>query len=82
MMFDIWAPFTKTKEEEFKELNLKLKKSHTGLGVCEAERKEIVKAIGLGRGHWYVCPNGHPYIIGDCGGAMQVISRIQQIFCC
>jgi len=22
-------------------------------------------------GHWYVCPNGHPYAIGECGGAMQ-----------
>jgi hypothetical protein len=20
--------------------------------------------------HWYQCPNGHPYFIGDCGGAM------------
>jgi len=23
-------------------------------------------------GHWYRCPNGHPFLIGDCGGAMQV----------
>jgi hypothetical protein len=21
--------------------------------------------------HWYQCPNGHPYYIGECGGAMQ-----------
>lgn len=21
--------------------------------------------------HWYFCPNGHPYYIGECGGAMQ-----------
>lgn len=21
--------------------------------------------------HWYECPNGHPYFIGECGGAMQ-----------
>jgi hypothetical protein len=21
--------------------------------------------------HWYECPNGHPYYIGECGGAMQ-----------
>jgi hypothetical protein len=32
----------------------------------------IIKAIGLGAGHWYQCPNGHPYVIGDCGGANQV----------
>lgn len=24
-----------------------------------------------GQGHFYECPNGHPYVIGDCGGAMQ-----------
>lgn len=23
------------------------------------------------KGHWFRCPNGHPYAIGDCGGAMQ-----------
>ncbi|KAF8748917.1 P-loop containing nucleoside triphosphate hydrolase protein [Rhizoctonia solani] len=23
-------------------------------------------------GHFYQCPNGHPYVIGECGGAMQV----------
>lgn len=22
-------------------------------------------------GHWYQCPNGHPYVIADCGGAME-----------
>jgi len=22
-------------------------------------------------GHWYQCPNGHIYTIGECGGAMQ-----------
>ena len=27
----------------------------------------IIKALGLGSGHWYTCPNGHPYAIGDCG---------------
>lgn len=21
--------------------------------------------------HWYQCPNGHVYTIGECGGAMQ-----------
>ncbi|KAL3140347.1 hypothetical protein ABBQ38_004611 [Trebouxia sp. C0009 RCD-2024] len=24
-----------------------------------------------GQGHFYKCPNGHPYVIGDCGGANQ-----------
>ena len=27
--------------------------------------------------HWYECPNGHPYFIGNCGGAMQVGNCIE-----
>jgi hypothetical protein len=34
------------------------------------------EAHGYGYGtswsnHWYQCPNGHPYFIGECGGAME-----------
>lgn len=25
----------------------------------------------MGQGHWYKCPNGHVYVIGECGGAME-----------
>jgi len=42
--------------------------------LTEAERREVDRAMGEGRssaGHWFACPNGHPYFIGDCGGAMQ-----------
>jgi hypothetical protein len=50
------------------------------------ERKTIAKVVsamnkidgydygGSWSSHWYECPNGHPYFIGDCGGAM-VTSR-------
>nr|CAD7200153.1 unnamed protein product [Timema douglasi] len=38
----------------------------------ENERKEIVKAMGLKQGHWFKCPNGHVYVITECGGAMEV----------
>jgi len=27
--------------------------------------------MGSFGGHWYHCPNGHVYTIGECGGAMQ-----------
>ena len=27
--------------------------------------------MGLGKGHWFKCPNGHIYAIGECGGAME-----------
>lgn len=40
-----------------------------GLGITEAERVMIVKAVGLSQGHWYKCPRGHVYAIGECGGA-------------
>ena len=33
------------------------------------ERVTIVKASS--QGHWYKCPDGHIYAIGECGGAMQ-----------
>uniref|UniRef100_A0A8D0KWH1 Zinc finger NFX1-type containing 1 n=1 Tax=Strix occidentalis caurina TaxID=311401 RepID=A0A8D0KWH1_STROC len=42
-----------------------------GLGVSEAERVQIVSAIGCPRGHWFKCRNGHIYVIGECGGAME-----------
>ncbi|KAI9551691.1 hypothetical protein GHT06_022027 [Daphnia sinensis] len=47
------------------------KKLNTGLGISEVERQQIVKAMGLTQGHWFKCPNGHIYVIGECGGAMQ-----------
>jgi hypothetical protein len=39
--------------------------------IADAERKEIVRAMGYKQGHWYKCPNGHIYIITECGGAME-----------
>ena len=35
------------------------------------EKKQIVSAIGLSKGHWFKCPRGHIYCIGECGGAME-----------
>ncbi|NWY07918.1 ZNFX1 protein, partial [Nothoprocta ornata] len=43
----------------------------SGLGISEAERVQIVSAIGCPRGHWFKCKNGHIYVIGECGGAME-----------
>ena len=25
-----------------------------------------------GHGHWFQCPNGDPYFVGDCGGATEI----------
>ena len=35
------------------------------------ERVMIAKAMNFSQGHWYKCPNGHIYAIGECGGAME-----------
>ncbi|XP_034726304.1 NFX1-type zinc finger-containing protein 1 isoform X2 [Etheostoma cragini] len=55
-------------EEAMKELDKKV--PLTGLGINEEERKMIVSTMGMRPGHWYKCPNGHVYLIDDCGGAM------------
>ncbi|KAM9296225.1 NFX1-type zinc finger-containing protein 1 [Gastrophryne carolinensis] len=59
--------FVKRKLEE---LDKKLPSS--GLGITDTERVMIVQAMGLTKGHWYKCSNGHIYCITECGGAMQL----------
>lgn len=54
------------------DLNNLAKELGGGLIVTDSEMRDIVKAIGVKQGAWYRCPNGHPYAIGECGGAMQV----------
>jgi hypothetical protein len=44
---------------------------NSAVKITDAERKEIVRAMGYKQGHWYKCPNGHIYIITECGGAME-----------
>ncbi|KIO31499.1 hypothetical protein M407DRAFT_67796 [Tulasnella calospora MUT 4182] len=31
----------------------------------------IPSYLSATRGHFYRCRNGHPYVIGECGGAME-----------
>ncbi|XP_062853233.1 NFX1-type zinc finger-containing protein 1 [Trichomycterus rosablanca] len=73
MILENSQPFSETDEIKvkriFKELETKL--PCTGLGISDDERVMIVKAMNLNKGHWYKCPNGHVYAIGDCGGAME-----------
>lgn len=47
---------------------------NTSMTVTPEEKRMIHKAMGMAQGHWFKCPNGHIYCIGDCGGAMQVSS--------
>uniref|UniRef100_A0A9J7Y8U9 Zinc finger, NFX1-type containing 1 n=1 Tax=Cyprinus carpio carpio TaxID=630221 RepID=A0A9J7Y8U9_CYPCA len=66
-------PFSEGLERRVKQMftDLDTKLPRSGLGITDEERVMILKAIGLNKGHWYKCPNGHVYAIGDCGGAMQ-----------
>lgn len=66
-------PFTENDEDKVKEIfkQLENKLPRSGLGITDEERVMIVKAMALPQGHWYKCPNGHVYAIGDCGGAME-----------
>lgn len=62
---------TETIQSEFKKMVDDAFKQSTGLGISINEQKMILKAMGFQKGHWYKCPNGHYYCIGECGGAMQ-----------
>ena len=72
LLTNIWKPFTEKQEETWREKKAELEKKTGGLGISDTERQEIVKALDMGRGAWYACPNGHPYVIGDCHGAVMV----------
>lgn len=41
------------------------------LGISKEEKVEIVQAMQLKQGHWFKCPEGHVYVITECGGAME-----------
>ena len=69
ILTDIWRPFNTSQEKRWKELTNQLNETMTGLGISEVEKRQVVAAMGPARGHWYSCPNGHVYNIGDCGGA-------------
>lgn len=56
-------------KEAMKEVDDKL--PQPGLGITEEEREMIVSAMNMQPGHWYKCPNGHVYLITECGGAME-----------
>lgn len=59
-------------EDETFECLKELQKVVNTSGIAtKYERQMIVKAMNLNSGHWYKCPNGHFYCIGECGGAME-----------
>uniref|UniRef100_A0A672HCA1 RZ-type domain-containing protein n=1 Tax=Salarias fasciatus TaxID=181472 RepID=A0A672HCA1_SALFA len=65
--------FSERDEDRVKEALKELAKKIplTGLGISEQEKKMIVSAMKMRPGHWHKCPNGHVYLITECGGAME-----------
>ena len=64
--------FTDDVDKKMSSLLQECLKHCSGLGITNAERITILQAMGSVSGHWYKCPNGHIYYIGDCGGATQL----------
>ncbi|CAG8504540.1 3512_t:CDS:10 [Ambispora leptoticha] len=64
------------------ELIKKRKKEREAAIQALREKQEIQRAMdaetrqeapwSLVGGRWFACPNGHPYYIGSCGGAMEI----------
>ncbi|CAI2178295.1 2586_t:CDS:2, partial [Funneliformis geosporum] len=63
--------------------NVIKRKQETARSLISAEeRKQIIDAMNeetrtadfnsMVGGRWFVCPNNHPYYIGNCGGATQI----------
>lgn len=63
------GPFTDADQQKFDSLFTQLQHLNNipGLGITDRERLAIVSALNLDKGHWYVCPKGHPYIITEVG---------------
>ncbi|KAF9093273.1 hypothetical protein BGX23_003500 [Mortierella sp. AD031] len=48
--------------------------ARSGEQISQKEKLMVFRAVSAhmgGSGHWYRCPNGHPYVIGECGMAME-----------
>lgn len=50
-------------------------RSTTKTGMSSAERWSIYSAFQ--RGHWYMCPNGHIYHVGECGTPQETSNCIE-----
>jgi hypothetical protein len=61
------GPFTDQNRQDFDDLvkQFEYLNNLPGLGINENERLAIVSALNMKKGHWYVCPNGHPYVITE-----------------
>lgn len=58
-------------KEEYQTTELIMQKYKKVIDHKGREFKEmLIRELKLGAGHWFECPNGHLYAIGECGGAV------------
>ncbi len=62
---------TKEKRDKARKILEQCRQQCNGLDLSITQRQTLVKAVGLSKGHWFKCPKGHLYVIGECGGAME-----------
>ena len=61
------------RDKEIKQNLTQLVKTFSNeLDVLDGDLKSVVRATGMGTDVWYKCSNGHPYSIGECGGATEI----------
>ncbi|KIK93721.1 hypothetical protein PAXRUDRAFT_828683 [Paxillus rubicundulus Ve08.2h10] len=59
--------------QEWRKIELSIRMDTFYQPVSLDERMAIVKALDFAHaGHYYNCPNGHTFVITECGGAMEV----------
>lgn len=56
--------------EQVKSAVIKARKEQEQKVVTDVIRIVTRNEVNNQGGHWFLCPNGHPYMIADCGGAM------------
>ncbi|KAI5895259.1 uncharacterized protein SCHCODRAFT_01088480 [Schizophyllum commune H4-8] len=58
--------------EEYEKLAEHIQSDTAYTPLSTSEMQDIVRSMGFGyRGHFYNCQNGHTFVIGECGGAME-----------
>ncbi|KAJ5169070.1 uncharacterized protein N7482_004664 [Penicillium canariense] len=74
---DSYPTQTRGLSEEIEGTRAMLRGSTFYAPVSNEERMAVLTAMARefrGTGHWYYCANGHPFTIGECGGAMELSS--------
>ena len=69
-LIDQVKQFNESTKKIIHEVFLKLVKL-VKVELTASEKRMIVSAMGLQKGHWFKCPNGHVYCIGECARAVE-----------